>query len=522
MTGTPRPNEMPDVGPAQMHQSTPSSLGSRAMAGGAWASAVSVFGKLTAAISFVVMARILSEEQYAMAAFALSASAWLVIASPLAMSDVLISHHTQLHQITPIAQRYFRLSVIFSSVFLLSATAVIAVIRPQFERVTFVALVALVGLRPLLESLLAVPVSIARIELRYRLISLVDGAANLTATVLGIFAALLGAGPFALVLPSVLSVTIRAVVLRSYVSPALPSAAIYGSSRIEAPLRRAFFRVNMAQYVHNAAFAVDMVALGWLALPKELGLFSFAFLLASQSNAVIGFQLGSVLQPIFVRLRGDRARETQAFHRVLRYVGAVMVPISVVQAAVGGSLFKLLFPDRWEAAVPAFVALSLAQGFYFAVHPTMAFLKSRRRFNLLLRWQLAHVAVSIVVLLPCAAYGNAGVVAAASSGLWACSVMTAVFLATDRGYGSRTALLVDFARPWIVAVPVGIAIHFASAPIAEWNPWIGLPSLLALGATGVLVSLMSNIWINRDLWKEINALLSQSIRRISTARKVPR
>ena len=198
-----------------------------------------------------------------------------------------------------------------------------------------------------------------------------------------------------------------------------------------------------------------------------------------------------------------------------------MVPISVVQAAVGGSLFKLLFPDRWQAAVPAFVALSLAQGFYFAVHPTMAFLKSRRRFNLLLRWQLTHVAVSIVVLLPCAAYGNAGVVAAASSGLWACSVMTAVFLATDRGYGSRTALLVDFARPWIVAVPLGIAIYFASVPIAEWNPWIGLPSLLALGAAGVLVSLMSNIWINRDLWKEINALLSQSIRRMSTARKVP-
>jgi O-antigen/teichoic acid export membrane protein len=482
-------------------------MGRHAAAGSIWASVVSALGKVTAAISVVVMSRTLSEGEYGTAAFALSISAWLCLASPLTMSDVLVSHHHRLGRIAALAQRFFLKSVVLSSAALVAGTALICLYRPTGSRAVLGALLIALGLRPWFECAFAVRLAILRIGLRYRLISMIDGAANLLGVTFGIVAAFLGAGPFALVMPVVVSMATRAAAVRR-AQAAVPDTGP-AERRLVTPLRRALVRANLAQYVHNAVFVVDMLVLGWAADVRELGLYSFAFSIASQANAIIGFQLGSVLQPIFVQLRGDPRREAQAFSRVIRCVGAVMVPVSVVQASMGECLFGLVFPARWADAVPAFMALSLAQGFYFAVHPTMAFLKSRRRFGALLAWQLCHGAAAVAVLYACARLGGATSVAIGSGMIWAMSVATAAVLSVDRASGLRANLLKDMCLPWIAAIPAGWVIHrFASPAIAGCSPWSGLPVLAALGiaACGLLVGL--NRWTNPAAWRDILTLLS--------------
>lgn len=482
-------------------------MGRHAAAGSTWASVVSALGKVTAAVSVVVMSRTLSEGDYGMAAFALSASAWLCLASPLTMSDVLVSHHHRLGRIAAPAQRFFRESVLVSSAALAAGTVLICAYRPTGSRAVLAVLLLALGLRPWFECAFAVRLAVLRIGLQYRLISIIDGAANLVGVTCGIVAAFLGAGPFSLVIPVVASTATRAAAVRR-VQAAVPSH-VAPDRRLALPLRRALVRANLAQYVHNAVFVVDMLVLGWAADARELGLFSFAFLIASQANAIIGFQLGSVLQPIFVQLRGDPRREAQAFGRVIRCVGAVMVPVSVVQASMGACLFRLVFPTRWEDAIPSFMALSLAQGFYFAVHPTMAFLKSRRRFGGLLAWQLCHGAAAFAALYACARLGGATSVAIGSGILWAVSVATAAVLSVDRASGLRMSLLKDMFAPWITSLPAGWAIHrFATPALAGCSPWVGLPVLAALAITACAVLVGLNRWANPAAWRDILALIA--------------
>jgi O-antigen/teichoic acid export membrane protein len=479
----------------------------QAVAGSTWASVVSTLGKVTAAISVVVMSRTLSEGEYGTAAFALSASAWLCLVSPLTMSDVLVSHHHRLGRIAGLAQRFFLESVVLSSAALVVGTALICFYQPTGSRAVLGGLLIVLGLRPWFECTFAVRLAVLRIRLSYRIISMIDGAANLLGVTFGIVAALLGAGPFALVMPAVVSVATRAAAVRR-AQAALPGTGSV-ERRLVTPLRRSLVRANLAQYVHNAVFVVDMLVLGWAADARELGLYSFAFSIASQANAIIGFQLGSVLQPIFVQLRGDPLREAQAFGRVIRCVGAVMVPVSVVQASMGECLLGLVFPARWADAVPAFVALSLAQGFYFAVHPTMAFLKSRRRFVGLLAWQLCHGVAAVAVLYACARLGGATSVAVGSGILWAVSVATAAVLSVDRASSLRANLLKDMCVPWIAALPVGWFIHrFAAPAIAGCSPWFGLPLLAALGIAMCSFLVGLNRWINPAAWRDILTLLS--------------
>jgi O-antigen/teichoic acid export membrane protein len=482
-------------------------MGRLAASGGMWAFGASVLCKVFAAASVIVMSHLLTEADYGIAGFALAVAAWLVIVSPVTMSDVAVSHRHRLERIAPLVQRFFRQSSAFSSVVLVIGTALCVALDHLSRPMVFVAMLLALGTRPCLESLLALRVAVLRIELQYRTISLIDGVANLGGVCAGIGLALLGAGPFSLLAPALLTLAIRAFAVRKVAIPPLEDDPTL--RRLEAPLRRSLIRSNAAQYVHNLVFVIDAIALGLMSDTGQLGLFNFAFLVASQSNAVIGYQLGSVLQPVFVRLRGDAARESTAFGRVIRCVGAVMVPVSAMQAAVGPAVFAWLFPGRWAEALPAFMALSLAQGFYFAVHPTMAFMKSRRRFGGLLLWQVCHGVAAFVVLVPIARTGGATSVAVASSALWAVSVLTAACLAVSRRDGGRGRLLVAMLAPWATAVPAALALHWASGRwCGEMAPW--LHAMVMVGAGGILgcCLILANRWTNPAAWRDISMILS--------------
>lgn len=482
-------------------------MGRHAASGSLWAFGASVLCKVFAASSVIVMSRLLSESDYGVAALSLGVAAWLVVASPVTMSDVVVSHSHRLERIAPIAQKFFWQSSLVSSIILLAGIWPSASLAPESRRFAFAAMLFTLGLRPWLESLLALRAAVLRSELRYRFLSTIDGLANFAGVCGGVGLAIVGVGPFALLAPSLATLAVRAIAFRKVRIPAASSEVV--QRRIQGPLRRALIRSNAAQYVHNLVFVIDAIALGLMADTNQLGLFNFAFLVASQSNAVIGYQLGSVLQPVFVRLRGNAIRECEAYVRVIRCVGAIMIPVSAVQAASGPALFGWLFPGRWIDSLPAFMILSLAQGFYFAVHPTMAFMKSRRRFRALLLWQIGHGVLAFAVLIPVAKMGGATWVAAASSGLWALSVSVAALLSIPKRATLRTRIITSMTLPWIASVPAALLLAWASTLWrASLPPW--LCATVTAGAGGVLclVLIVSNRWLNPTAWADISVILS--------------
>jgi O-antigen/teichoic acid export membrane protein len=424
------------------------------------------------------------------------------------MSDVLVSHRQRIDKIVPLAQRFFWQACGVSSCILLGGAIVSSQWLPTSDYPAYVTALLVLGMKPWLESLMAVRLAVMRSDLRFRSLSIIDGVANSLGTVLGIVMALSGCGAISLVVPVIIALVVRTVGFRAEVP--WVATDLRRSRRLNQPLKRALMRANAAQYVHNIVFVSDALILGFASTTAELGVFSFAFLVASQANAMIGFQLGSVLQPIFVRLRGDQVREGLAYCRVIRCVGSVMVPISVVQAAIAPVVFESFFPTRWSASLIPFMALSLAQGFYFAVHPTMAFLKSRRKFGALLVWQLTHGVVAIFLLWPLALGGGASAVAIGSSVLWAISVGTVGMLSLPAGCGARRRLLTALVLPWLQAVPIGLAALWCTNHAWAAMPgWGGTSLAAASGLTALVLMLALSRWTNPGAWADIMLLASQ-------------
>jgi O-antigen/teichoic acid export membrane protein len=95
---------------------------------------------------------------------------------------------------------------------------------------------------------------------------------------------------------------------------------------------------------------VNLLVLGILIPASTLGVFYFAFQLASQPTVFLAAALQNVLAPFLARDRGNPVLERQGMERVFA-AGMLYVPITTVAtASFFPSLERLLWGGRWSAA----------------------------------------------------------------------------------------------------------------------------------------------------------------------------
>jgi O-antigen/teichoic acid export membrane protein len=222
-----------------------------------------------------------------------------------------------------------------------------------------------------------------------------------------------------------------------------------------------------------------------------IGQFSFAFSLANQASAILSYQLSTVLQPIFGRLKSDPVRQVAGFMRVVSLMSALAVPIALLQAALAEPLFLLVFGEKWLPAIPFFVAFSFGQAFYFMTAPAMALLKAQGRFGTFFVWQAAH-AVACLALFPAAAmWWSAAGVAWADAALWLVSVPLAVSLGA-RTVGMRLpAVLKVLFASWLTAGPIALAAWAAWRFMPGTPTVAALVALLGVGPVALLLSILA-------------------------------
>ena len=195
--------------------------------------------------------------------------------------------------------------------------------------------------------------------------------------------------------------------------------------------------------------------------------------------------MGVILQPILGRLQREPGRQVAGYLRSQRTLGALCVPMCLLQTILAEPLFRLLLEPKWEPAIIAFQALSLMQGFYFSIAPSMACLKAQRRFHVLLAWQVVHLALSVPAYWAATTLGGATGAAWVTALLWGVSAPIAVRLCVGMAppvpFGQPLAV---FFRPWLRALPV-----FGGGYLAvRWLSGLGpLGDVLALAAVGPVV-----------------------------------
>lgn len=487
----------------------PQNLAASAAKGGAWATLQSVLNKLATVGSTYVVARQLSPEEYGAANVALALSTALVVLAPTAMSDVLVAHQRRLAFLAPQARRM--MLMVGGGMLLLSLLLVPVAMATYraFPGWTLGGLLAITSFRPLMDALGVVAQADLRCRLEYRRIAMIDGGTQLAATALTVGLALGGAGAVSLILPQVLAAGTKSALYARAAGPAPRPARRLGMRA----LWRGFATMALGQYVHNVLVSLEILVLGLLASDAESGVFSFAFVLAVQANAIIGFQVGGVLQPIFGRLASDPVRQAESYLRALRALGMGIVAISCLQAALAPSLFRLVFEPKWEPSIAVFAILSVGQAFYFGTAPTMAFLKARRRFGRYLLWQSVQLAVSAPVFAWASISGGAERVAWASVACWSVGVVVASLTSVDDAR-MRRAAAAAFVVPWVVCLPVAVGVWAVADRLEAFGDVGRAASVLVLGPLGLVVIALALPHAAPGVWQDARPAGSAVLRRL--------
>ena len=481
-------------------RNAPSGLTASAASGSAWMTAQVVLNKVVTVGAMLVLARILSPADFGRANLATSVGAFISVISPFVLGDVLLSMPRRFREVAGVA---FWVGVVSALVLFV----LMAIAAPLVESATGKAGVAvcvmMVAFRPACDAVLVVPFAKLRIDLSYRLMSIVDVVVILSATIASIAMAWYGLGSAALIVPPIATLAIRGLVYWGFTLRDIPLRPHVQDVR---PVVRRFAIASLGQYINNVLQILELLVLGWVATEAAVGFFGFAFQIATQANGIIAAQLGAVLQPIFAQMQNDPTRQVRAFLRATRLLAAVAVPISIFQAALAIPLFSLLFGSKWDGALGVFIVLSLGQAFMFVSAPAIALIKAQGRFRAYFAWQSVHLSVAVVALSFAArsgggaALGLAGfiglqappesatplAVALASVVVWGLSTLVGVWISARPANVTWGEVFRLFRTPWIFALP-GAALAFGSWFVMNlfFPPW--LSSVVSLALTGPLL-----------------------------------
>jgi len=486
--------------------------------GAAWSGAQVVVGKLSAAATIVAVSWFLTAPEVGAATLATTTAKFLSVIPVACVTDVLIAHRVRIGRLAPHARALAWSLAMLSAAIILAAIPVATTVFTEFPASQLATLFAIAAVRPIAEALTAVPLAQLRLRLLNRAIATVDGLAQMVAAAGTTALLAIGAGPMAVVLnPSVAAGTKALGYARAGTASDARGTQVAGRAlpgharRIRRALRRAVLTAGAGQYLHSVLDTLPMIALAAFASGTEVGLFAFALTLAAQTNVLVAYQLGAVLQPVLSHLGTDPERQRQAYVRALSATAAVVVPITALQAALARPLFGAVFPERWQDAAALFAVLSLWQGLYCAAAPTMAYFKAQGRFVAFMRWQAAQLVASVVVLPVCAERWGAMGVSVGSLVLWGIGLPIAATAACRASSVSAgLPLLRALVTPWAAAAPVAIAAKWGSDVLMEhWSTpgaWI---ALLVLAP----VAMAASVCVMRVVQPGVYAELRSAFRR---------
>jgi O-antigen/teichoic acid export membrane protein len=494
-----------------MMHSSPTSYARTFAIGSTLNSAQWLVNKTATAAAMLLIARFLTPTEYGTSTQCLAIFQAVCIVSPLTVGDVLIAHPRRIMLLAQSAHGLALQIGLVMTLLLLGSIPIIVQIYPAYPAKWLIGLLAVLAVRPLVEAALMLPLTLTRISLAYRRMSIIDGSVQIVATCSSVIIAAAGGGPASMVVPQLLVPVGRSACYARH----LPRQASKPFRwKLAGFLFRAFVRASGAQYLHNVIVMSEVLVLGLVSGDRETGYFGFAFTLACQANTVIAYQLGQTLQPVLGRLQDDIGRQVAGFLKVQRVLGAVCVPLCLAQATFAGPIFRLLLEPKWHAAMLVFQIISLAQGFYFATGPSMSCLRAQRRFGTFLGWQ----AVQLVLTLPAYWFGakaGGAVGAAIASGImWCVSSIVSVWLCARpaRSISLFGGLMLSV-RPWVLSLPIFTVVQFASVRLAAVGKWGDIGSLVLLGPMSVALA----VWVNRFSHPDVRSFIDDLLARARTA-----
>jgi PST family polysaccharide transporter len=327
-------------------------LGARTLRGAGWAYASYVAGRVLVLVTTVILARLLSPQEFGLVALALVFTALLATVKDLGVTQSLIVDHGDGEARASTACAF----TIAAAILLWAVTAALGPVAAAFfDEPRLTVMLAVLGANFPLRALGATHYALAQRRLDFKARAAAETAEVLVRGATGMALALAGVGAYSLVV--------------GYLAGSVALTAALWLRVPFRPSRREMRREHLSSLVRlgGTLTAVDVIAafnsqvdnlfVGRVLGAGALGLYAIAFRLPELLIRNLALVAGQVLYPGFAAL--DRAALGRGFVVALRLTAAVALPVSVGLAVMAEPFVRALFGEQWLGAVDAMRVLAV-------------------------------------------------------------------------------------------------------------------------------------------------------------------
>ena len=459
--------------------------------GAVWGSINSFSLRIGTFVTGLVLARILSPEEFGVYAIALTAQLILVNIAELGLTPDLI-RHGDLDGRGPTLTSLSLLSgagmfaLVYLSAPYLSAFMGASEATPVVRVLSLVVLISALGVVPAAD--------IARSFAQQK--QFASDAANFgVSTVVTIALALLGLGAMSLALGRLAGQAVGTG-LQFLLVRRVPRLGWNGD--IAAVAIRFGLPLALANVLSWVLLTADNAIVGRLLGPVALGFYVLAFNVSSWPMSVIGAAVRSVSLPAFAQSRDRSGRvETAPLSQGTALVGAVAIPAGVMLAALATPLVHLLYGEVWLPAAEALVGLALFGALRVVMDLWVSFLTADGASRAVLVIQVVWVAALLPAMwFTVERFGLAGagtvhvVVAVLVAG-------PAYLVALRRNGVALRGLLTRVGATVLISVPPGLTAHAVAGQLASPFLAVLLGGLVGTGLWAVLLLGANWVWSAR-------------------------
>lgn len=381
-------------------------LRSKALRGIAWKAGSRVFAQVARIAVAVVLARLLTPDDYGLAAMVLAFSSLVLIFSDLALGAALVQRKELSEEDRSTVFWFGAASGVVFTVLGVAASWPVAAfygepdVQPLFAALSLSFLVTALGTTQ--TALLTREMSFRSLELRIMAGTAVGG-------VVGITVALQGGGAWALIAQQIAHTTVSTVLLWRFSAwkPRLlfsmASLRAFGTFSANVLGTRLLFYLN-----RNA----DNILIGRFLGSAALGAYALAYNVMLIPFSRLAEPVQEVLFPVFARLQDDARRVADAWIRVNRVIGALSIPALLGLMAVATDFVAVVLGGRWADAAPVIQILAWVGLMQSLQRLNSSILEARNRTSWLLGYSVVVLVGSLVAFAVGLHWGILGVATA--------------------------------------------------------------------------------------------------------------
>lgn len=476
----------------------------RVIGGFGWVGFSQVAMQITRVAVALIVARLLTPEDYGLAALTLVFASLVLVFSDFALGAALVQRKTLTEDDRSTAfWTTAGCGALFTALGILLSGPIAGLYRqPETQ-----ALFAVLSLSFLITALGATQQALLLREMNFRRLELLTIAGALAGAPVAIGLAIAGTGPWAIIAQQ-LAVAVVTTVLMWRGSSWKPQLRFSKAS-----LRDLW---SFGGYVvgHRLLFYAhanaDRFIIGRFIGPAALGAYAIAYNVMLQPAARIGGPLQRILAPAFSRMQDEPERIAAAWARVVRLIAAISVPALGGLIIVAPEFVAVALGDKWAPAAPIIQILAWV-GILTALQSiNMDVLMARDRTSLMFRFSLAFVPVHIAAFAIGAQWGVIGVAVAYAVSSTLVEPWLTVLAARVLGVSPMIFVRAIAGVFQAGAVMVG-ALFLARMAMLDADVPTGA-RLLALIVLGMIVYLPMCAWRAPEVMRDVRSVLARGRR----------